>query len=230
MVSVRLFHRCSDRDLEEPFALGFHQSARHGFLQLLNWSHHRHPKPKDSICSRLISISRMKPLRRTSLRGRGQRFLRLTSLSSAQVPSIYRNPPTPLPFHPSFYRQSDKRPNFIRGTINALPVNDGVDKLVKYSSGIAPLASAETRLPSQILEGNGSATGFPVVCCIRDTRVSGDSIQVRVGYDLSSSTDLGSTVVATEDLGDGTERVCVRSNASFASQNKQFFRLEVTED
>jgi hypothetical protein len=37
-------------------------------------------------------------------------------------------------------------------------------------------------------------------------------------------------VISTEDLGDGTERVCVRSNASFASQNKQFFRLKVTED
>lgn len=113
---------------------------------------------------------------------------------------------------------------------NARPANDGVDNLVKYALGIAPLASAEARLPSRIVEGNGSAAGFPVVCYIRDTRVSGVSIQVQVANDLGFSTDLGSTVVSTEDLGDGTERVCVRSNASFASQNKQFFRLKVTED
>lgn len=148
--------------------------------------------------------------------------------------------------------------NFIRGTINASsfssggsgfadwpalaalpadlrdpndrPANDGVDNLMKYALGVAPLASAEARLPSKVVEGSGADKGFPVVCYIRDTGVSGVSIQVQVATDLDFSTDLGSTVVSRENLGNGTERVCVRSNASFASKNRQFFRLKVTED
>lgn len=148
--------------------------------------------------------------------------------------------------------------NFIRGTINSSsfssggsgfaawpalatvpadqrgpndrPAHDGVDNLVKYALGVAPLASAEARLPSKIVEGNGANEGFPVVCYIRDTSVTGVSIQVQVATDLGFSTDLGSTVVSRENLGNGTERVCVRSNASFASKNRQFFRLKVTED
>lgn len=50
---------------------------------------------------------------------------------------------------------------------------------------------------------------------------------MQVAADLDFSMDPGSIVVSTENLGDGTERVCVRSNASFASQGKQFFRLMV---
>ena len=58
----------------------------------------------------------------------------------------------------------------------------------------------------------------------------GDDIVQRADvaeFHLDFTADLGSTVIDIEDLGDGTERVTVRSNASFASQARQFFRLEV---
>lgn len=46
---------------------------------------------------------------------------------------------------------------------NARPANDGVDNLVKYALGIPPLQSANARLPSELVKGQGDDEGFPVV-------------------------------------------------------------------
>jgi hypothetical protein len=110
------------------------------------------------------------------------------------------------------------------------PANDGVPNLVKFAVGIDPLESAAGRIPQEVVEGTGAETGYPVVSFIRDTSVSGVSMQVEVSSDLAFTNDLGATIVSTEDLGDGTERVHVRSNASFAAHTRQFFRLAVTQN
>jgi hypothetical protein len=80
------------------------------------------------------------------------------------------------------------------------------------------------------VEGQGGDTGFPTVSFIRVKDLAGALIEVEVSADLDFSNDLGSTVIDTEDLGNGTERVTIRSNASFSSQTKQFFRLKVSEN
>jgi hypothetical protein len=116
-----------------------------------------------------------------------------------------------------------------RGALDT-PANDGVPNLVKFAVGVGPLESAADRIPQTVVEGTGLDVGFPVVSFVRNTSATGISMQIEVSDELDFSTDLGATVVSAEDLGDGTERVTVRSNALFAAQNKQFFRLLVREE
>lgn len=113
---------------------------------------------------------------------------------------------------------------------NDTPAGDGVANIIKYALGVSPLESANARLPSKVVEGQGGDTGFPTVSFIRIKDLAGALIEVEVSADLDFSNDLGSTVIDTEDLGNGTERVTIRSNASFSSQTKQFFRLKVSEN
>ncbi|QTN32881.1 hypothetical protein HZ994_11270 [Akkermansiaceae bacterium] len=113
---------------------------------------------------------------------------------------------------------------------NATPAGDGVANIIKYALGIPPLESAGERLPSRVVEGQGDDDGFPVVSYIRVKDLTGAAIQLQVSDDLGFANDLGSTVIGTEDLGDGTERVTLRSNAAFTSRTKQFFRLRVAEE
>jgi hypothetical protein len=113
---------------------------------------------------------------------------------------------------------------------NARPANDGVDNLVKFALGIPPLQSANARLPSEVVQGQGDDEGFPVVSYIRVKNLTGLTIEVEVCADLDFTEIIGTTLLGTEDLGDGTERVTVRSNATFASLTTQFFRLKVVED
>lgn len=147
--------------------------------------------------------------------------------------------------------------NFIRGTINtssftsaatgfaswpalaalpeaqrgkyATPANDGVANLLKYALGVLPLESANSRLPSKVVEGAGDNEGFPVASYIRVKDLPRITIQMQVSADLGFTNDLGTTLISTQDLGNGTERVTIRSNASFSSKAKQFFRLSVSE-
>lgn len=111
---------------------------------------------------------------------------------------------------------------------NDTPAGDGVANIIKYALGISPLESANARLPSKVVEGLGGDAGFPVVSFIRVKDLAGAPIEVEVSADLDFTNGLGSTVINTEDLGDGTERITVRSNATFSSQTRQFFRLKVT--
>jgi len=108
---------------------------------------------------------------------------------------------------------------------NDTPAGDKVPNLVKFAIGIGPLDSAAGRIPQEVLESTVNDETYPVVCFVRDTSVTGVTLRVEVATDLEFTTDLGSTVISTEDLGGGLERVCVRSNAGFADFTRQFFRL-----
>lgn len=112
----------------------------------------------------------------------------------------------------------------------ATPAGDDVANLVKYAIGVGPLDSAAGRIPQEVVSGSVDDENYPVVCFIRDTNATGVAIQVEVATDLDFTTNLGSTVISTEGLGGGLERVCVRSNARFADHASQFFRLKVSEE
>src|SRR5690606_5876752 len=112
----------------------------------------------------------------------------------------------------------------------ATPANDGVANLVKYSIGVGPLESASGRIPEAVFEGVDGDEGYPVVSYVRDTLAAGVTMGVAVSADLDFVTDLGSTVITTEDLGGGLERISVRSNASCAVHKRQFFKLVVVEN
>ncbi len=112
---------------------------------------------------------------------------------------------------------------------NASPAGDGVANLVKYAVGGEPFENVFDRLPvvGETVVGNEV---YPTVSFIRNTGAEGIVVDVEVAADLDFTTDLGSTLVSTEDLGDGTERITIRSNASYTSQPRQFLRLRVTEE
>jgi hypothetical protein len=110
----------------------------------------------------------------------------------------------------------------------ATPAGDKVPNLIKYAIGVGPLDSAAGRIPQEVVVGSVNDESYPVVSFIRDTTVTGVAMQVEVATGLDFTTMLGSTVISVEDLGDGTERVSVRSNARFADHTRQFFRLGVT--
>jgi hypothetical protein len=112
----------------------------------------------------------------------------------------------------------------------ATPAGDKVPNLVKYAIGVGPLDPAAGRIPQEVVEGSVNDETYPVVCFVRDTGATGVTIRVEVANDLDFTTDLGSTVISTEDLGNGLEQVCVRSNARFAEHSRQFFRLAVSEN
>ncbi len=120
-------------------------------------------------------------------------------------------------------------PEDLRGP-SATPAGDDVANLIKFAIGVGPLDSAAGRIPQEVLESNVNDETYPVVCFVRDTTVTGVTMQVEVATDLDFTVDLGSTVVSTEDLGGGLEKICVRSNARFADHAKQFFRLKVDEE
>jgi sugar lactone lactonase YvrE len=112
----------------------------------------------------------------------------------------------------------------------ATPAGDKVPNLVKYAIGIGPLDSAAGRIPQEVIEGDGVNEGYPVVSFVRVKDLVGITMGVEVSTGLDFATDLGSTAISVEDLGDGTERVSVRSNARFSDHARQFFRLDVTLD
>jgi hypothetical protein len=113
---------------------------------------------------------------------------------------------------------------------DSTPAGDGVPNLVKYAIGVGPLDSAAGRIPQEVLESTADDENYPTVCFVRDTSAAGVTLQVEVAADLDFTADLGTTLVSTEDLGNGLERVCVRSNARFSDQTRQFFRLGATEE
>lgn len=90
------------------------------------------------------------------------------------------------------------------------------------------MASAAARLPAEVVTGTGDGDGYPVIHFIRSKNAPGIQIQVESSTTPEFLDDLGWTLLGVEDLGDGSERVSARSNAAFASQNRQFFRLRVS--
>jgi len=112
---------------------------------------------------------------------------------------------------------------------DATPANDGIANLVKYAVGVNPLESALGRLPEMVVEGTG-IDAYPEVCFIRDTSAGGVTSRVQASQDLTFDTEIGTTIVSTEDLGGGLERICIRSNEPFGQLTKQFFRLVVEID
>ena len=112
---------------------------------------------------------------------------------------------------------------------NATPANDGVSNLLKFALGIGPLDSANGFIPQGVTQGSGTAAGFPTISFIRKKGLIDVAVNVEVGSSLDfTTTTLGSVITGVQDLGNGTERVTVRSTAPFTGNAMQFFRLKVT--
>jgi hypothetical protein len=111
---------------------------------------------------------------------------------------------------------------------DATPAGDDVKNIVKYALGVLPLESAAARLPVETTVEEGGQT-YPAVTFVRSRNAPGVSIVVDAASTVEFNDDLGVTTVSVEDLGNGTERVTIRSNTSVIAQGLQFFRINVTQ-
>ncbi len=105
------------------------------------------------------------------------------------------------------------------------PDGDGLSNAVEFALGSNPNGENEDRAPAGVVvESDGQF--YPGVTFTRSTTALGATIQVDAGNDLGFGTLLELVVVSVEDLGDGTERVTVRTAA--VSDGETYFRTQVT--
>ena len=105
---------------------------------------------------------------------------------------------------------------------------DGLNNLVEFYLGSNPLDKKSGPRPSSGAILVDGAT-YPAVTFIRNKAAAGLRLEVVASSTVVFSDNLGTTEI-TEDLGDGTERVVLRSNTRTSAQPTQFIRLNLAAD
>jgi hypothetical protein len=103
---------------------------------------------------------------------------------------------------------------------------DGSKNMLEFVLGSHPILSTSVARPVAAVQVVGSDS-YPVVTLRRNRRAMGVTIRTIFAHALDFAQNLGATEVSVEDLGDGTERVTLRSEVSLASGHAQFIRTEV---
>jgi uncharacterized delta-60 repeat protein len=103
---------------------------------------------------------------------------------------------------------------------------DGANNLAEFYYGTSPSAGAE-RPSFPVANVNVSGVDYPAVTIVRRQDAGSAQLTTRVASSVLFTDALGSTVVSTTPLGNGFERVVIRSNAPEAGQQNQFFRFTV---
>jgi len=104
---------------------------------------------------------------------------------------------------------------------------DGLKNAVEFKFGSNPTDDGSGELPASTeVEDNGQT--YPAVTFIQNKSASGATVVVKVSSTVGFLDSLGFTQAAVVDLGNGTERVTIRSNVSAAAQPKQFIKVDVT--
>lgn len=104
------------------------------------------------------------------------------------------------------------------------PDRDGRSNLAEFYYGTSPTqAGASPLVLFQSSQVGG--TDYPAVSLVRRAAVGEISLEVRVASSVDFMDDLGSTVVSASPLGDGFERVVLRSNQPTTQDSAQFFRF-----
>ena len=83
-------------------------------------------------------------------------------------------------------------------------------------------------MPAETVVEEGGQT-YPAVTFIRSLNAPGITIVVAVASTVGFGDTLGASTANVETLGNGTERVTIRSDTSAAAQGLQFFRINVTQ-
>ncbi len=103
---------------------------------------------------------------------------------------------------------------------------DGANNLAEFYYGTAPTAGAE-RPSFPVANVNVGGVDYPAVTIVRRQDAGTAQLTTRVASSVLFADDLGSTVVSTTPLGNGFERVVIRSNAPETGQQHQFFHFTV---
>ena len=107
------------------------------------------------------------------------------------------------------------------------PDHDGVPNIFEYYFGRSPL-HADSASATSGISVNAGGQNYPAITFVRVKNAGGVSLIPRASSNVNFSDSLGTTVESVVDLGDGTERVTIRSNASTASQTAQFLRIQLS--
>ncbi|MDB6057918.1 MAG: hypothetical protein JWO95_1762, partial [Verrucomicrobiales bacterium] len=104
------------------------------------------------------------------------------------------------------------------------PDNDGVPNIFEYYSGTNPTNAASALRPVNAVVQIG-AQSYPAIKFVRSKNITGVTLMPKVSANVSFSNSLGWTLDSTTDLGDGTDQLVIRSNASTASNAVQFLEI-----
>ncbi len=104
---------------------------------------------------------------------------------------------------------------------------DRLPNIAEFAFGTNPTQATSAKSPENTVVSEGGQT-YPAVTFIRSKFAPGVSVHVTVSSSIAFTDDLGSTSASTEDLGNGTERVTIRSNASASSKPNQFLKVDIT--
>jgi hypothetical protein len=95
----------------------------------------------------------------------------------------------------------------------------------EFALGSNPMGENDDRAPAgTVVDVEGQL--YPAVTYTRSTTAAGAQVQVEAASDLVFESTLELVEVSVEDLGDGTERVTVRTASP--SEGETFFRTDVT--
>jgi len=104
---------------------------------------------------------------------------------------------------------------------------DGVKNIFEYYFGSDPLNTSSGAQPAETTVNSGGQD-YPAITFIRSKNATGVTLIPEVSSSVLFDDSLGSTVESSVDLGDGTERVTIRSNVSTAAQTTQFLRIQLS--
>ncbi|HVY70385.1 MAG TPA: hypothetical protein VHH73_10685, partial [Verrucomicrobiae bacterium] len=109
---------------------------------------------------------------------------------------------------------------------NADADGDKIPNIVEFALGSNPTSAASGKLPTTTQFETGGKT-YPAVTFTRSQTATSVTLQVTVSSTVAFGDSLGSAEAFIQDLGDGTERVTVRSAVSVADRAQQFLKVDV---
>ena len=105
---------------------------------------------------------------------------------------------------------------------------DGILNIFEYYFGSNPM-NAASGVPPTVTTVNVSGEDYPAITFIRSQSASGITLIPQASSSVLFSDSLDTIVQPVLDLGNGTERVTIRSNVSVASQAAQFLRIQLSQ-
>ncbi|HEX5400187.1 MAG TPA: delta-60 repeat domain-containing protein, partial [Verrucomicrobiae bacterium] len=103
---------------------------------------------------------------------------------------------------------------------------DGIPNIFEYYFASNPTNATSGSQPEEVTVNLGG-TDYPAITFVRSKTAGGVTLIPQVSSDVEFADSLGYTESAT-DLGNGTERVTIRSNVSITSQTAQFLRIQLS--
>jgi hypothetical protein len=106
------------------------------------------------------------------------------------------------------------------------PDGDGIVNLFEYAFGGNPNGDSSGRLPAAT-EVDDAGTMYPALTYVRNKTAVGGFIDVAAATDLEFATPITLVVASVVDLGDGTERITVRTESPVGNDQAVFWATSV---